>query len=154
MSSLPYQTVKASPSTPSFSTNLASSQPPLQAQYLRVFSPMVDQNPGAMSQLASPPASTVPATEPWLRASPQCSTFWRLPADSFIAKATSPTAKMPGALVRIEESVTTPPFSVSRPPSSASRVRALTPAASRTVSVKSLSPLTATSYPSSVLSIP
>src|SRR5215212_3358481 len=60
--------------------NLASSQPPLQAQYLRVLSPMVDQNPGASLQTAAPPASTAPATRPWLRASPQCSTFWRLPA--------------------------------------------------------------------------
>jgi len=59
--------------------------------------------------------------------------LWRLPAASFVAKAMSPTAKMPGALVRIEESVTTPPPSISRPASSASLVRGLTPAASSTV---------------------
>src|ERR671911_344934 len=76
--SLPYHTAKASPSDPSFSTNLASSQPPLQAQYLRVLSPSVDQNPGASFQTASPPASTVPATRPCSRASPQSCFFSEL----------------------------------------------------------------------------
>src|ERR671910_3377954 len=133
--SLPYHTVNASPS----SSKTCSSQPSPQAQYLILLSPIVDQKPGVLLQAASEPAITVPAMRPCSSASPQCSTLrWR-PADSLYAWAMSPTAKISGALVLIEESVMIP-LSTSSPALIASCVRGATPVPKRTVPVLTVSP--------------
>ena len=51
-----------------------------------MWSPIVDQNPGAVVQAASSPASARPATSPWASASPQCSTRRRRPARGVLGR--------------------------------------------------------------------
>ena len=76
-----------------------------------MWSPIVVQNPGAVVQAASSPASARPATSPWASASPQCSTRRRRPARACSAAAMSPTASTAASELRIEASTSTAPSS-------------------------------------------